>query len=886
MKERFLNYRSYFIAVTVILLLLSFSFGASLSAQENNALYVKILNPKSGEVITNGLTTLWGFVFGQRVSLFDKEDYQWYSDKDGFLEYGRVAHISGLSLGVHRITLTIGNGDVSLASDTVGVVVRDQYIDKEPKIVGSLMPNFPQDYEVKGVLGVGMLINETGGIDSVLILDNTVYDSTITGFSEKDTLVENIALQWAGDSEFEPAEERGVKKSTWTARRYLFPPVEEEEEIDVSAILDKIRSASRRSRTGGKEVKKPKVYGKGEPVAVTGMPDIILQRFEKVTKKKSLPGMIKACVKVDVAGLVTEILIIEDTFKDDWVEEHLTKMLSKTLYEPVMEEDGPSMRECYTAFIVEDNHFKEMKEGDFTNWKDEYQIKFSQLEEGEKPNFSKKEEDVKKAVGLYRIIAEINTKGEVKNIKEINKSMNRGSLRGIFKDAYEDRTYQPAIVKSYPVKSYILPYFRYNNPDGGLKRKLILSYNSGFQFYIKKKYKMTIKDFKDALFMDTQNDFLGLIPQIIFCYESKKEQNHNRKIELYEQAIWKNAYYRDFEVLQKLCEERAILKESIDKKTSFFSLLPEDSYNLNEIFSFFDESEIAGLEGDPNQIYTELKYPKKAREVGFEGTVDMALLLVDMGGQKARVKYARVLTSTGDKNCDKAAAKALKKGEYRHATIGIDPTNSWIKEPVFFTLLKGFAVRGEEPSRDEYTSRRAAKLSDDKIKYSLQVGLPPVLSNGKNRFSKANDETNGSIKACVTIDSTGFVHDILMLSNNISKDSLRAMDDFARMLAESVFDPVNLSGGPEKQKFVCSYKVEDRYFSEQRKVVMRNWLETGAFKFPEITYDEEVEIEPDTTQIVEDSTANQSVNPQEADVKSDSTLRAGQMNFGIELDEI
>ena len=606
MKARFLNYRSYFVAVTVILLLLSFSFWMPLSAQGNNALYIKILNPKSGEVITNGLITLWGFAFGQRISLFDKEDYQWYSDKDGFLEYGRVVHISGLSLGVHRIALTIGSGGKLLASDTVGVVVRDQYIDKEPKIVGSLMPNFPRDYEVKGVLGVGMLINETGGIDSVLILENTVYDSTIAGSSEKDTLVENIALQWAGESEFEPAEERGVKKSTWTARRYLFPPVEQEKEIDVSAILEKIRSASRRSRTRGKEIKKPKVYGRGEPVAVTGMPGIILRRFEKVTKKKSLPGMIKACVKVDIAGLVTDILIIENTFKDDWVEEKLIEMLSKTLYEPVMEEDGPSIRECYTAFVVEDNHFKEMKKGDFTNWKDEYQIKFSQLEEGKKPNFSKKEEDVKKAVGLYRIIAEINTKGEVKNIKEINKSMNKGSLRGIFKDAYKDRIYQPAVVKSYPVRSYILPYFKYNNPDGGFKRKLVLSYNSGFQFYIKKKYKMAIKDFKDALFMDTKNDFLGLIPQIIFCYESNKEQNHNKKIYLYEQAVWKNAYYRDFEVLQGLCEEREILKESIDKKTSFFSLLPDSSYNLSEIFSLFDEGETAELEGDPNQIYTEI----------------------------------------------------------------------------------------------------------------------------------------------------------------------------------------------------------------------------------------------------------------------------------------
>lgn len=611
MRELFKIFVRLSIVPAAVLLLLLTVPPSSVYAQQNDSLYVRILSPKSGQVIKNGLNTFWGFIFGQRRSLLEKEDYQWHSDKDGFLEYGRIARVSKLSLGAHYIVFSITAGDVVLASDTVGIVVRDQYIDREPEVISAEVPDFPEDYEVKGVLGIGMLVNEIGEVDSVLVLENSVIDSTVSDSIIRDTVIEKSAIEWAENTLFEPAEERGVKKSSWTAKRFAFPP-EEEEEIDVSAILERVRAASRRSAAAAGEIKKPKIYGTGEPVAVAGLPEPVIQGFKRLSKKKkSLVGMIKACIKVDLAGLVTEILIIENTFKDEWVEEDLIKMLYQTLYEPVMEEDGPRIRECYTGFIVEENYFKEMKGGDFTNWKDEYGIKFAQMTEGEKPDIYKEEDDVNTAVGSYRIIASITLEGEVKNIKEIDKSMNRGKLRGIFKDAYKERIYEPAVVNGYPAKSYILPYFSLNNPDDGFKGKMLISYNSGFQFYIKNKFNLAIKDFKDALFADSKNDFTELIPQIIFCYEQKKEKNHKKKIELYEQAIWKNAYYRDFEVLQKLKENRNILKESIDKKLSFFTLLPEDRYNLSEICSIFEPGEEPESTEDPFRVYEELKYPKK-----------------------------------------------------------------------------------------------------------------------------------------------------------------------------------------------------------------------------------------------------------------------------------
>jgi len=481
------------------------------------------------------------------------------------------------------------------------------------------------------------------------------------------------------------------------------------------------------------------------------------------------------------------------------------------------------------------------------------------LTEGDTPDFSEVEGDVESAVGLFRMIGEITPEGEIKNIKEIEKTINRKSVKNSFVDTYKENEYNPAVVNNFPVKSYILPYFSFNNPDYYHNKRMLVSYNLGFQFYVKGNYKLAIEDFKDALFRDSKNDFTGLIPQIIYCYEFKKEKDEKKKLLLYEQAIRKNAYYRNFEIFEKLNEDYTILKESLSKNVSFFSLLSEDRHNFNEIYSFFSESDIPQNEDGPYSVYDELKYPDKAREAGLEGTVEIALFIIP-SGDDGKVKQARVLKSIGNKDCNKAASKAAKKLNFMPASLEGDPANSWTSMPITFSLSEEFMLRGRKPIPDSVRYKRDEPLENDKLKNSLQVSLPIALVKGKSKFSKANDDTEGFVRACIEMDSIGIVRDILILDNTVSKDSLVAADDYALMLAGSVFDPINLKGGPEKQSFLCSFNIEEKFFTEQKNLRFKDWLSENAFKFPELKEEFQTDSLLDNADLSIDSTSQQNSN--------------------------
>ncbi len=827
-----------------------------------DSLYVEILSPESLHTIKSGFNTLWGFVYGVRLSLLEKEDFSWYSDIDGFLEHGKIANIYSLSPGIHRITFTVQNNNGNTASDTVITVVQDKYITKEPVEIDNSEPKFPDDYDAEGIMGISMHINEEGSVDSVIILENTI----------KDSIIEETVMDWTENVNFYPAEENGKTKSTWIIRSYKLPIDKEElaaaeKEKGTTARRPRVSDGEKLRREREEKERLRKLLGTGKPVAMSGLPNPIIRGFTEVSKKKkSIIGMIKTCIKVDFAGFVIEIVIIENTFEDDWVEKDLIRMLYNSLYEPITESGGARYRECFTAFTIENNYFKEMKEGDFITWKDEYRIEYVSLIKGSQEiDFSEKIDDTKSAVGVFRMIAEINPEGEAKNIQEIEKTINRGSLKNLFVDTYKDFEYYPASINNFPVKSYMLPYFSFNNPQYFHFKKILLSYNSGFQFYIKGKYNIAIKDFKDALRADSRNDFIDLIPQIIFCYEYKEEKDEKKKLELYEEALRKNSYYRNFDIFKKLNEDYNTLQESFSKKVSFFSLLSKDRYDLKKIYSFISESDKAQSRGGPFVVYSELKYPDNAMEARFEGTAEIALLIIPSGQEEAKVKYAKVLKSTGDKKTNRAAIKALKKLKYSPTSLENDKVNSWISQSIIFSLSDDFKRRLGNPERNEIDSKRPAPFKKNEVKYLLQEGLPPMLVKGKSKFSKADDKTKGYIRACVEIDSTGTLRDILILSNNVSKDSLDAEREFALMLAESVFDPINLTNGPEKQKFLCAFKVQDKFFVQQRNIVFKEWHEENAFKFPIAVENNQSEFFSDNFNSYDDTTSQQTV-----DMKSDS----------------
>ena len=94
MNSDFKKIGNCIVILLVFVLLFSFEgFHQPLIAQVNDTLYAEILGPENLQTLKSGLNTLWGFVYGPRLSLLNEDDFSWYSDIDGFLGHGRIANI-------------------------------------------------------------------------------------------------------------------------------------------------------------------------------------------------------------------------------------------------------------------------------------------------------------------------------------------------------------------------------------------------------------------------------------------------------------------------------------------------------------------------------------------------------------------------------------------------------------------------------------------------------------------------------------------------------------------------------------------------------------------------------------------------------------------------
>ena len=81
-------------------------------------------------------------------------------------------------------------------------------------------------------------------------------------------------------------------------------------------------------------------------------------------------------------------------------------------------------------------------------------------------------------------------------------------------------------------------------------------------------------------------------------------------------------------------------------------------------------------------IQKRLKYPKKAKKAGIDGTIRVNVK-VSKGG---RILETKILDSFGDKDCEKAAIDAIKKVRWRPAKKGDKTVEAWVEVPVEFKI--------------------------------------------------------------------------------------------------------------------------------------------------------------------------------------------------------
>jgi protein TonB len=77
-------------------------------------------------------------------------------------------------------------------------------------------------------------------------------------------------------------------------------------------------------------------------------------------------------------------------------------------------------------------------------------------------------------------------------------------------------------------------------------------------------------------------------------------------------------------------------------------------------------------------------YPRTARALGLEGTVELNVL-VDVGG---RVRDLKLFKSSGHKMLDRAAMESVKNWLFEPGKKGSHPVDMWVVVPMVFKLAQ------------------------------------------------------------------------------------------------------------------------------------------------------------------------------------------------------
>ena len=167
----------------------------------NKAPMVVISNPAPGTIVTpGGLLVLSGSAVDLEDGSIPDESYEWTSDVDGFLGAGPSYPLSGLSNGLHMITLTVEDSDGLASSESVEILVAvPASIDFLPDAVPP--GGDPPDVKVVVVLPWGHP-TDTIDVDSLkLVVGNASLSptsATVLGDTDSDGLIE-LELTFDGE---------------------------------------------------------------------------------------------------------------------------------------------------------------------------------------------------------------------------------------------------------------------------------------------------------------------------------------------------------------------------------------------------------------------------------------------------------------------------------------------------------------------------------------------------------------------------------------------------------------------------------------------------------------------------------------------------------------
>lgn len=781
-----------------------------------------IVMPEYLDVFSTGIAHFIASAFGPFSSLIKNEAFEWTSNIDGSLGKGKELVVVHLTPGVHKINLRVKNQRDEIGADSIYCLVQNQYIDTPPEVVNA--PRIPGFQErIEGELLLGIHLNESGKPSDVKIVENT---------TQKDSLGD-LFVERALKSTYSPAREGQIPRTSWILQGYFFESGQTP--IEVVARAPEVLLAAKRDeinflklKAGGGISGELKSYSRNvdensQKVLAVLFPNRLLPIPLRLTKnKKSLTGEIASAIKINRMGLVTALIILDNTTNESWVEEDFIKIMLESVFEPMYDPAGPNERTILSLFKIEGNKLIPQDIGDETVWQERYPFQFPSIEKGGEPEFAQ-EPKVRITNGYFRLLLTINEKGKAKDIKEIAKYINEEDVKKLVEKTYKKDTFIPAQVKGTPKRSYLCPTFSFQNVDNSYYLQVLRSYNNSYYYFIRGENKKAISNFERVSKSDMIGDYIGTYEQSIYCME--KEKRYDKAFRLYQDGIRKFAYIGNLTAMDRLSVELDTLKKAYSTNHPFYELMYGQNPDLFRLYTFLPPTSLARLKGQESGVLDAPNFPEKIKRSGVEGTTTLAVM-VDNNGM---VKEVDVQKNFGELVCDREALKSAKRKEYQSATIGSDPVTSWIQVQMPFRYFT--------PILQSTANQLPLQTAPRPDSLLIQPGLPAVIYQGLNQFSKANEKTTGDIRTALKFNNSGWITDIIIMENKISNDKDKAESELVELLSQSLFNPVTLVKDSSSREivYVATFEVQEKTFALPQDNRSTIWASKDKIIFPTLT---------------------------------------------------
>ncbi len=305
----------------------------------------------------------------------------------------------------------------------------------------------------------------------------------------------------------------------------------------------------------------------------------------------------------------------------------------------------------------------------------------------------------------------------------------------------------------------------------------------------------------------------------------------------YEKAIHKFACMKNLSALDRMAIEYNTIREAYRTNTPFYELLYGGFENLYNYHTFLPRTSLPKIKGTQEAVIQKVEFPDDVRETGVEGTVWIAAM-VDNNGM---VKETGVQRSFGSFACERDALKQVKRQDYDPALIGTDPVTSWVSMAARY--------RYSSPIFQLHSQSLPLQTVPRPDSIYIKPGLPQLLIEGLNKFSKAKDNNEGYIRTALKINKYGLITDILLIENTMTENKERAEEDLVKLLSESIFDPTTVvSDSSHEVAYVATFIIdEDKKFALPEDTRLSLFMDKRKIKFPESAN----ELEPDFQQAEE-----------------------------------